>query len=86
MLGSRLKEARLSLGLTQTDLGVAVGKTYSLIAHVEAGRKQLSWEGWVLAAKELNVSLDYLAGLTDNPLTARDREERAARGDFRTET
>ena len=72
--------------MTQTDLGVAVGKTYSLIAHVEAGRKQLSWEGWVLAAKELNVSLDYLAGLTNNPLSARDREERAARGDFRTET
>ncbi len=72
--------------MTQTDLGLAVGKTYSLIAHVEAGRKQLSWEGWVLAAKELNVSLDYLAGLTNNPLSARGREERAARGDFRTET
>ena len=72
--------------MTQTDLGVAVGKTYSLIAHVEAGRKQLSWEGWVLAAKELSVSLDYLAGLTNNPLSARDRGERVARGDFRTET
>ena len=72
--------------MTQTDLGVAVGKVYTLIGHVEVGRKQLSAEGWVLVAKELNVSLDYLAGLTDNPLTARDRDERAERGDSRAGT
>ena len=40
----------------------------------------------MLAAKELNVSLDYLAGLTDNPLTARNRDERAERGDSRAGT
>ena len=72
--------------MTQTDLGVAVGKTYSLIGHVEAGRKRMSAESWALAAKELNVSLDYLAGLTENPLTARDRDERAERGDSRAGT
>ena len=69
--------------MTQTDLGVAVGRTYTLIGHVEVGRKQLSAEGWVLAAKELNVSLDYLAGLTENPLSARDRALQAERGDSR---
>ena len=72
--------------MTQTALGVAVGKVYTLIGHVEVGRKQLSAEGWVLVAKELNVSLDYLAGLTDNPLTARDRDDRAERGDSRAGT
>ena len=72
--------------MTQTDLGVAVGKVYTLIGHVEVGRKQLSAEGWVLVAKELNVSLDYLAGLTDNPLSARDRDDRAERGDSRAGT
>ena len=72
--------------MTQTALGVAVGKVYTLIGHVEAGRKQLSAEGWVLVAKELNVSLDYLAGLTDNPLSARDRDDRAERGDSRAGT
>ena len=65
---------------------MAVGKVYTLIGHVEVGRKQLSAEGWVLVAKELNVSLDYLAGLTENPLTARDRDDRAERGDSRAGT
>ena len=72
--------------MTLTDLGVAVGRGYSLIGHVEAGRKQLSSESWVLAAKELNVSLDYLAGLSNNPLSGRDRDERDKRGDSRAGT
>ena len=86
ILGSRLKKARESRGMTLTDLGVAVGRGYSLIGHVEAGRKQLSSESWVLAAKELNVSLDYLAGLSNNPLSGRDRDERDKRGDSRAGT
>ena len=41
-----------------------------MISHVEAGRSALLFDGATKAARELNVSLDYLAGLTDNPAPA----------------
>ena len=56
----------------QVDLAVAIGNRYdqSMISHVESGRKTLRFEGAVNAARELKVSIDYLAGLTDHPTPA----------------
>ena len=41
-----------------------------MISNVETGRSALLFDGMTKAARELNVSLDYLADLTDNPAPA----------------
>ena len=69
MLGRRLAESRKRLGWTQTKLAEELGGRYdqSMISHVEGGRAEFKFNGLVKAARVLNVSLDYLAGLTDIP-------------------
>ena len=69
MLGKRLAAARKRAGIPQVELAVALGKRYnqSMISNVETGRSALLFDGATKAARELNISLDYLAGLTDNP-------------------
>ena len=72
MLGERLAECRRRAGLTQTELAVAIGKRYNapMISMVEHGQRGLAFDGVVGAARELRVSIDYLAGLTDDPTPA----------------
>ena len=67
--GRRLAQSRKRVRLTQVQLAVALGDRYdhTMISHVEAGRSALLFDGATKAARELNVSLDYLAGLTDDP-------------------
>ena len=69
MIGTRLRKARIEAGLTQVDLAVAMGDRYtsSMISQVESGLRSMRFDGAVNAASELGVSLDYLAGLTDDP-------------------
>ena len=67
--GRRLAQSRKRAGLTQVQLAVALGGRYdhTMISHAEAGRSSLLFDGATEAARELGVSLDYLAGLTDDP-------------------
>ena len=69
MLGERLAAARKSRGLTQWDLAVALGDRYrqSTISAIERGHSSMHLEGVKRAAQELRVSVDWLAGLTDDP-------------------
>ena len=69
MFGERLAGARKRRGLTQWDLAVALGERYtqSMISTVEHGHSFLLLNGAIRAAQELNVSLDWLVGLTDDP-------------------
>jgi len=69
MLGKRLSESRKLLGWTQSELAKALGNRYDqpMISRVESGRAGLQIDGLVEVARVLNVSLDYLAGLTDVP-------------------
>ena len=75
MRGERVAAARKQAGLFQVDLATALGDGYSqsLISEVESGRKSLRFKGAVAVAQELSVSLDYLAGLTDDPTPAGQR-------------
>ena len=68
-LGARLAHARRLKGLTQTELAVALGDRYSqsMISQVERGKSSLLVDGLIGAAQELDVSVDYLLGLTDSP-------------------
>ena len=69
MISERLREARIRAGLTQIDLAVAMGDRYtsSMVSQVEAGRRSIRLDGLANAARELQVSTDYLLGLTDDP-------------------
>ena len=46
-----------------------------MIGHVEHNRSALLYDGLVKAAKTLNVSIDYLAGLTDDPTPSTELRE-----------
>ena len=67
--GRRLAQSRKRARLTQVQLAVALGGRYdhTMISHAESGRSSLLFDGATKAAQELNISLDYLAGLTDTP-------------------
>ena len=69
MIGERFAEARKRAGLSQVDLAVAMGERYDapMISNVEAGRRSIRLDGLANAARELQVSTDYLLGLTDDP-------------------
>ena len=75
MLGERLVELRKRAGLTQTELAVALGDRYtgSMISMVEHNHSGLLLDGATKAAQVLNVSLDYLVGLTDDPTPVDER-------------
>ncbi len=61
-----LKELRIIKGLTQAQLGKALGyKTHGLIAQWESGRVFPAIENLIAIAKFFNVSVDYLVGLED---------------------
>ena len=75
MLGQRIAEARKRAGLGQVELAVALGDRYdhSVISRVESGQSGLRIDGLANAAAELNVSADWLLGLTDDPTPAASR-------------
>ena len=60
--------------MKQVELAVELGDRYSasMISNVETGRSALLLDGAVKAAQTLNVSLDYLTGLTDDERPAAD--------------
>jgi len=67
VLASRLKRHRQQLGLNQTELAERTGIPYQVISRLEHGHQSLYVERLVDLATGLNVSLDYLVGLTEDP-------------------
>ncbi len=89
ILGVRLAESRKRSGLTQNRLAAEMGERYdqTMISAVERGQSAMLFDGLLKAARVLDTSLDYLAGLTDNPIPvddrAREAEERAREAEAR---
>ena len=67
------------------ELGERYDRT--MIGHVEHDRSAMLLDGAVRAARTLDTSIDYLAGLTDDPAPVDDRvreaEERAQEAEAR---
>lgn len=59
-IGERVRQARLSLGLSQSDLAQAVGLDRTMIAKIELGKRRLNAIELVRLSSKLGVSLDYL--------------------------
>lgn len=65
----RLNELRTSKNLTMERLGEQVDATRGTISNYENGNKRPSLEMLIKLATYFDVSLDYLIGRTDNPLS-----------------
>ena len=72
MLGTRLREARKWRDISQTDLAKRIGTSPNQVSMIESGKSGTSIRTMVAAASALNVSLDFLAGLVNDPRAARD--------------
>ena len=79
-LSKRLAARRREMGLSQLELAAAMGDRYNrqMISHVEHGRSALLFDGIIQAARVLGVSVDWLAGLTDDPTPAAELTARVA--------
>jgi transcriptional regulator with XRE-family HTH domain len=65
ILGQRLKQLRHEKGLLQRDIAKIVGVTDSAIGHYERGLRFPDPETLKKMAEFLDVSTDYLLGITD---------------------
>lgn len=86
----RLKDARIAMGLTQEQLGFAVGVTKSSVSAWENGRESPSFNALLRLRDALQCSID---GLLDEesgsrsgpgPLAIRDAKEQALLRRFRS--
>ncbi len=63
----RIFELRKQRGLSQKELGAAIGLSHKSISTIESGLTSTSIEKLILLAQFFNVSTDYLLGLKDTP-------------------
>ena len=67
IFAERVYELRVKRGLTQRELGTAIGLTHKSISTIESALRTTSFEKLFLLAKFFDVSTDYLLGLKDEP-------------------
>lgn len=61
-VGMRIKKARLLRGISQRELARRINRSYSAMCAYESGEQHPPLEVFFDIARELNVSLDSLAG------------------------
>ncbi len=76
MIGKRLEELRKARGMSQRELASILGVTHYTISAYENNRSEPADEIKVQLARLFDVSLDYLVGLVDQPLSL-SREEQS---------
>ena len=64
---SRLRELRKAMGYTQVKMQILTGIDQSDYSKLECGTRHPSFEQCRRLALALETSMDYLAGLTDDP-------------------
>lgn len=64
---SRLKELRKAKGYTQIKIQMLTGIDQSDYSKIESGKRYCTFEQCRKLAIALDTSMDYLAGLTDDP-------------------
>ena len=65
----RLRDLREDYNLLQKDVALLLQTTQPQYTRYETGERELPMHHFITLAKYYNVSLDYLAGLTDTPKT-----------------
>ena len=64
---NRLKALRKSKGYTQLKMQMLTGIDQSDYSKIETGKRNMTFEQCRRIALALETSMDYLAGLTDDP-------------------
>ena len=59
-IGKRIREARLKIGIKQSELAYRAGLTSAHISHIETGQTKLALPAIVKIANALSVSVDEL--------------------------
>ena len=78
VLGKRIQEARRLRKLSQLQLARSMGNhARQMISRVECGHSTMSTGSLLAAARALDISVDYLYGLTDDPAPVDDRVDEA---------
>ena len=63
----RLRALREDNDLTQADIAKVLGTTYQYYSNYENGKRELPFSRAIILAKFYNVSLDYIAGISQEP-------------------
>lgn len=63
-MGAKIRAKRKELHLTQEQLAKQAGVTSSFMGHIERGTRVASLETFLAICKALNLSSDYLLGLS----------------------
>lgn len=63
----RLQEMRLQRGLTQKEVAEHLSMSERSYQHYEGGTRRPNYEGLAALAVYLDVTTDYLLGLSDTP-------------------
>ena len=63
----RIKEIRLKRKMTQAEMAEKIGIWQTAYSHYETGARDITLETAIKIADILGVSLDYLAGRSDEP-------------------
>ena len=74
IFGKRVKEAREKLGISREDFAKQNHISYSALSMYERGERSVSDEIKIRIAKSLNISLDYLIGIINEPIPYTDVE------------
>ncbi len=64
---SKIRDMREDADRTQADIADLLGISQQHYSMYERGDRELPMHHFITLAKYYNVSLDYLAGLTDKP-------------------
>ncbi len=64
---SNLRELRKRKGFSQVKMQMLTGIDQSDYSKIETGKRNMSFEQCKRLALVLDTSMDYLAGLTDDP-------------------
>lgn len=65
----RIRDLREDADKTQKEVADALGLWLNTYRNYETGKREIPLDIAITIAKYYAVSLDYLAGLTDNPKT-----------------
>jgi len=60
LIGTRIKETRISKRMSQEELAEQVDRSVSYISHIERGVKRASLETLILTANTLDITVDAL--------------------------
>ncbi len=69
MIGERLQELRKDHGVSQAQLAELLGVSHYTISSYECNRSDPDDNSKIIIAKLFDVSIDYLVGLIDEPLS-----------------